>query len=131
MLTGDPQKAASAARVELAQQMRWTGDRDDLTAADQFLAAAMAAFAEIRQDPTAAAMSGSFPRALALLGKISIVGREVPPAIEPLVAEKARVEWEGPIRTWVHRTLESITDEDTLRRLLLRLHHGTLPAYAQ
>jgi len=131
ILAGDPHEAASAARLELAREMRWAGERGDLSAADQFLAAATRAFGELRRDPTAAVMSGSFPKALELLGKISIVGDDVPPALEPLVAEKARAEWEGPIRTWVHRTLESITDEGLLRRLLLRLHQATLPAYAQ
>ncbi len=131
MLAGDPQEAASAARAELAREMRWAAGGDDLSAADQFLATATAAFGELRRDPTAAVMSGSFPKALELLGKISIVGKDVAPALEPLVAEKARAEWEGPIRTWVHRTLESITDEDVLRRLLLRLYQATLPAYAQ
>jgi hypothetical protein len=131
ILASDPQMAASAARLELAREMQWAGDRGDLSAADQFLAAATTAFEELRRDPTVAVMSGSFPNALELLGKISIVGGEIPPALEPLVAEKARAEWEGPIRTWVHRTLESITDEDVLRRLLLRLHQATLPVYAQ
>ncbi len=36
MLAADPQEAASAARGELAREMRWAGERDDLSAADQF-----------------------------------------------------------------------------------------------
>src|SRR5208337_324034 len=37
----------------------------------------------------------------------------------------------GPFRTWMHRSLESITDEARLRRLILRLLQSGLPRYAQ
>ena len=37
----------------------------------------------------------------------------------------------GQIRTWMHRTLESITDEATFRKILLRLLQAGLPLYSQ
>ena len=36
----------------------------------------------------------------------------------------------GPIRTWMHQSLESIKDEAILRRILLRLLQSGLPLYA-
>ena len=55
----------------------------------------------------------------------------MPKALGPYIAKKAGEEILGPVRTWVYRTLEAISDEAVLRKLLLRLHQSGSPKYAQ
>jgi len=52
-------------------------------------------------------------------------------AVRPEIGRSALQTVLGPFRTWMHRSLESITDEARLRRLILRLLQSGLPRYAQ
>ena len=130
MLTGDPQEAARSARKQMGFETRLHGVHDYDTLAIQFLDVALDAFSELSADPGAAVVSGTFPTALQLLGRIPLLSQEMPEALRSHIAKKAGDEIWGSVRTWVHRTLESITDEDLLRRLLLRLYQSGSPKYA-
>jgi hypothetical protein len=52
-------------------------------------------------------------------------------ALEPAMRGKALEIVLGSQLTWIHRSLESITDERVLQRVLLRLAQAQLPFYAQ
>jgi hypothetical protein len=131
ILTGDPHEAVQAARKAINFESRLHGADDQNAPAMEFLDAVIEAFQELRANPGNAVVSGSFPTALQLLGRIPLLNPEMPEALGPHVARKAGEEILGPVRTWVHRTLESITNESQLRQVLLRLHQSRSPVYAQ
>jgi hypothetical protein len=51
--------------------------------------------------------------------------------VGPAVGRHALTVLQGPILTWIHRTLADITDEVILQRIFLRLAQAGLPHYAQ
>jgi hypothetical protein len=119
------------AREALLRQGRRSGFNNDDRLAGQFLEEAAEAFALLRDDPPRAMTSGRLAAALKTLSRISLMGSEVVAAIEPRIGEAAYQHLLGPVRTWIHRTLESIRDERILQRVLLRLMQARLPLYAQ
>jgi hypothetical protein len=75
--------------------------------------------------------TGRFRDALDCLSRISLLGPGVSAVLEPTLGEQAWKAVLGPERSWVHRTLEGVKDEDVLRKLLLRLLEASPspPAY--
>ena len=51
--------------------------------------------------------------------------------MRPVIGESALQILLGPVRTWMHRSLASITSETTLQAVFLRLLQAGLPRYAQ
>jgi hypothetical protein len=66
-----------------------------------------------------------------MLGRIPFVGTDLANSLEPTVAERAYDHMQGFKISWIHRTLESISKEIVLQRLLFRLMQAQLPIYAQ
>src|SRR5262249_11988337 len=89
------------------------------------------AFEAFRADPVQALTGGELHIALEILGRLPLLGSEVATAIRPAIGGKAYAEILGPHRTWIHRTLEAISDEGQLRKIILRLAQAQLPRYAQ
>jgi hypothetical protein len=97
----------------------------------EFFDSAAEAFRELGATPTRALTSGALRRALEILGRIPLIGDGVAASVEPVIGERAYERLLGRHMTWIYRTIESIKDERTLQRLLLRLMQGQLPLYAQ
>jgi len=76
-------------------------------------------------------VSRHLPDALETLGRIPLIGERVASALEPRIGERALKHLLGPYRTWIYRTIETVTDERALQRLLLRLVQAQMPLYAQ
>ena len=129
----EPVAAAARARETLVNEASRVGfDQNDRLALE-FLDAAAAAFAEIRDDPARGYVSGHLADALKILGRIPVMGGdEVVAAIEPAVGQRAlATQVLGQNHTWMYRTIEGIKDEIVLQKLLLRLMQAQLPLYAQ
>lgn len=69
--------------------------------------------------------------ALDALGRVPLIGPELTEVVRPVIGESALRILLGPVRTWMHRSLASITSETTLQAVLLRLLQAGLPRYAQ
>lgn len=95
---------------------------------EEFVRSAAQALQAFRYDPGRAVIEGRLSSTLELLGRIPLVGPSVTNAIGPAIVESALF---GPQKTWIYRTLEAITDEAHLRKLILRLEQAHLPLYAQ
>ena len=107
------------------------GADDDEQLTISFLETSMRAFDQLATDPGEALTSGLLSRALEILDRISLFGTIERSALRPAIGRRAEDEVLGPFRTWIYRTLESITDERVLQRLVLRLSQAQLPLYAQ
>jgi hypothetical protein len=131
LLGDDPEAAASRAKAPLVQGYLFTSldENDELIL--EFLDLIINAFAELRHEPASVVLSTGVRDALATLGRIPLVGSAVASAISPFVAERTYAGLLGRDHSWMYRTIESISDERTLQRLILRLLQGRLPRYAQ
>jgi hypothetical protein len=126
-----PGDLSSAPRQHLLLAARISGLDESSEQAFLFLDEIAGAYEELRTDPPSALVSGRLPAALRVLGRIPLVGQEVATAITAAVGERAHRTLLGQELTWIHRTFESIRDEDVLRRVLLRLLQASPPRYAQ
>lgn len=108
------------ARKDLDREAKFYSDESDPVTLEFFDALAYA-FEEFRADPAQAVAGGKLPHALILLGRIPLIGTQVAHAISPAIGSKAIGEIMGPIRTWMYRPLEAISDEESLRVIVLRL----------
>jgi hypothetical protein len=116
------------------QLKSWSGifgeqDSDEIRL--QFLSAVDRAFQEIAANPEKALISGNLPVALSTLEKIPLIGPGLQHALAPEMGQRALAHLLGPVRTWIHRILESIRDESLLRKIILRLEQASVPLYAQ
>lgn len=84
-----------------------------------------------QDDPASELTRNHLSSALDALGRVPLIGPEVVDAVRPAIGKSALHALLGPVRTWMHRSLESITDEGTLRSILLRLLQAGLPLYSQ
>jgi hypothetical protein len=82
-------------------------------------------------DPNIEATRTNLPFAIEALRRIPFVGGATTDALTPALSESVRAGSLEGVTTWVHRTLESITNEATLRSILLRLIQAAVPLYAQ
>ncbi|SRR6266568_92578 len=110
--------------------VRFGADNDEQLTIS-FLETSIRAFDELATDPGQALTSGLLSRALEILDRISLFGATGSSALRPAIGRRAVGEVFGPFRTWIYRTVESITDERVLQRLVLRLSQAQLPLYAQ
>jgi hypothetical protein len=123
----DPEKA----RREYLQETRisdWD-DFDDL--ALKFITEAAEGFKGYQNDPASELTRNRLSSALEALGRVPLIGPDVAEALRPAIGKTALQTVLGPVRTWLHRALESIPDENKLRGVLLRLLQAGLPLYSQ
>jgi len=73
----------------------------------------------------------SIARALGALDRLPLIAGTAGATLEKVFDQHARRLVEGPNQIWTYRTLESITNEGILRKLLLRLFQNSVPKYAQ
>jgi hypothetical protein len=131
-LISDPRSfSAEDARPEYRAELV----RVQATAEDEFamtfITNAAEAFRGFERDGEIEYTRDHLSSALKALAKIAGFGGDVTEAVRPEIARSARLTVEGPLHTWAHRALESIRDEEVLRRVLLRVIQGMLPLYAQ
>jgi hypothetical protein len=119
------------AKASLSHDTRFSGFDETDQLALEFFDSAAEAFRELGAAPTRALTCGALRRALEILGRIPLIGDGVAGAVESVIGERAYERLLGRHMTWIYRTIESINDERTLQRLLLRLMQGQLPLYAQ
>jgi hypothetical protein len=106
-------------------------DPDDLMML-HFLELSFAAIEGFKTDPAQELASGRLGVALEALSRIPIIGSDVAAIAAPVIRNRALEDILGPHRTWVHRTLESIRDENRhLQKIILRLAQASIPLYAQ
>ena len=74
---------------------------------------------------------GRLSQAMEAFRRLPFVEPGLSDAIAPTFGQQAMKLAQGPVRTWMHRTLEKITDERQLQRIILRLSQASLPLYAQ
>ncbi len=131
-LLSDPASlSAERARREYQLETQISGEDEHDDAALTFLQRVAEAFNGFRTDPAVELTRDNLAAAVDALGRLPLIGTEVANAIRPALGASAYRELLGPVRTWVHRTLQSITDEAQLRRVLLRLLQASMPRYAQ
>jgi hypothetical protein len=119
------------ARQQFLKEARLTGvDADDAVGV-QFLTNAAEAFEGFKIDPARELTTGRLSIALEALSRIPLIGAEIAGALAPAVGARALEEAQGPVHTWIYRTLESIKDENNLQKIILRLVQDSLPLYAQ
>lgn len=123
--------AVIVARKDLSFELDYWGERAADPAMMQFLKVTAIALDEFERDPVSALTSGSLSTAIECLNRLPDVEPGFVAAVKPVAGQNAKNIWEGPSRTFLHRTLESITDEKQLQHLFLRLAQGSLPNYAQ
>src|SRR5205823_5881490 len=121
----------SQAKEALIREGRRSGLVDEDRIALQFLTEAAEAFVLLQEDPASALTSNRLHQALETLGRVPLIGTKVASAVKQKDGEAALQQMLGPYRTWIHRTLASITDERVLQKLLLRLMQAQMPLYAQ
>ena len=131
LLGEQPGLSPEDARKELQLQARIFGEQDSDIVGLQLFAAAERAFDELERSPAEALRRGSLTTALAALERLPLLGPDLAKAVAPAVGGQALHSILGPQRTWIHRVLEGIRDEDQLRRVILRLEQSSLPLYAQ
>jgi hypothetical protein len=126
-----PSLDPSQARKELAFQAHIFGQEDGDELGMQFFSVAEATLEKFARDPARALADGDLQILLTALEQLPVVGPELTTAIRPAVGEAALRKILGPMRTWIHRALEAITDEGALRKVILRLVQASVPRYAQ
>ena len=97
----------------------------------QFVYLLTEAFEGLQTTPRLEITSGRLSKALEALARIPLVGAEITNALHPSIGKSALDTFLGPIRTGIHRALESIKDEIQLQKIILRLTQSSIPAYAQ
>lgn len=124
--------AVDACRLqqELLGQQRLSGEAPYDLIIRHFLNSSALTFEAFRTDPRHTLIEG-LSAVLDALSRIPLIGPEISKAVEPAISGKALSEIFGTQRTWIYRTLESISDEAQLRRIILRLEQAHLPRYAQ
>jgi len=129
---GDAVAAAAQARDAIIFAARHSPLDEDGQLVVGFLDAVAAAFAEIREDPPAAWVSGRLLSALDRLGRIPVLGDEVAAALTPAVGQRAEAtRHAGHIHSWISPAIAAIKSETALQKLLLRLLAAQLPMYVQ
>jgi hypothetical protein len=131
-LVSDPISfSADDARREYEREISMGGETDYDRFALSFIRDAASGFQGFATDPASEITRNRLGMALEALAKVPTIGQEVTKAISPEIGRSAWGAALGPVRSWMHRAFESITDEAVLRRVLLRLLQHGLPLYAQ
>ncbi len=98
---------------------------------DEFISGTNYALDNFRKHPEREFTEGNLARALTAFDKIPIMDSGLVDAIRPRLEERAHDAIFGVHKTWIARTLETISDEDVLRKVVLKLVQASLPIYAQ
>jgi hypothetical protein len=132
-LVSDPTSfSAEDARREYERELSRLEEKEEDRLAITFITDAADAFRGYQTSPALELTRNRLETALNALAKIPVIGPEVTEVVRPEIGKSAILTIEGgPIRTWMHRSLESIANEAVLRRVLLRLLQSALPKYAQ
>jgi len=118
-------------RSELQREFGWSGPTDDDSVLSEFLENARIGFSLLESDRRRGLTS--IGRAMSALDRLSLemVGRREAEGIGEALDRQVGKVVEGTSRLWIYRTLESIRDENKLRKVLLRLFQNSVPKYAQ
>jgi hypothetical protein len=131
-LISDPSSlSAGQAEKEYLSEVRLSEDAEYDLFALRFITEAADALRGFAADPVNELTKNRLSTAIEALGRVPLIGPEVASAVRPAVGHSALKAVLGPSRTWMHRTLESITDEAKFRKVLLRLLQAGLPLYSQ
>ncbi len=131
-LVSDPSSLnAEQARKEYSFEARLSEDAEYDLFALRFITEATEALRGFTADPVSELTSSRLATAIEALSHIPLIGPEVATAVSPAIGRSALRAVLGPTRTWMHRTLESISDEAKFRKVLLRLLQAGLPLYSQ
>jgi hypothetical protein len=126
-LSFDPEEARREYNLEIRMSEEVEQDRLALT----FITEAANGFRGFATDPGSEITRNRLELALGALERIPTIGPEVTSAVRPEIGRRALAAILGPFRSWMHRSLGSITDEGQFRMILLRLLQNGLPIYAQ
>ena len=118
-------------RREYLKELRLSEEDEFDAYALKFITEAAEAFRGFQVDPGTELTRDRLSGALDALSRVPLIGREVAEAARPAVGKSALRSVLGPVRTWMHRSLQAVSDESQLRAILLRLLQGRLPLYAQ
>lgn len=131
-LVSDPHSfSPEDARREYQLEIRISEETEDDRLALTFISEAAGAFRGFESDPASELTRNRLALALDTLAKIPTIGPDVTEAVRPEIGKSSLTAMLGPVRTWMHRSLQGITDEAALRAVLLRLLQAGLPLYAQ
>lgn len=132
LISDESALTAEQAREQFLTAVMISGEDPDDVMTLHFLELSAAAIEGFKTDPARELASGRLGVALDALSRIPIIDSQVVALAAPAVRNRALEEILGPHRTWIHRTLESITDENRhLQKIVLRLAQASLPLYAQ
>ena len=126
-LSFDPEEARREYNLEIRMSEEVEQDRLALT----FITEAANGFRGFATNPGSEITRNRLELALGALERIPTIGPEVTSAVRPEIGRRALAAILGPFRSWMHRSLGSITDEGQFRMILLRLLQNGLPIYAQ
>jgi hypothetical protein len=113
----DPGVTPEQAHEQFMREAHLTGEEPTDEVSLRFLNLVGEAFETFRREPAIAMVSGYLPSAMETLGRIPLIGPELRTALAPAIGAQALREALGPDLTWVHRTLEGITDERIFQRI--------------
>src|SRR5204863_5178751 len=111
-LVSDPLSfSAEDASREYQFEIRISEETEEDPLAMTFISEAADALRGFESDPASEVTRNRLTLALDALAKIPIIGPDVTDAIRPEIGKSALTLVLGPVRTWMHRSLEGITDE--------------------
>jgi hypothetical protein len=132
LISDESALTAEQAREQFLTAVIISGEDPDDSMTLHFLELSAAAIEGFKSDPARELASGRLGVALDALSRIPIIDSQVVALAAPAIRNRALEEILGPHRTWIHRTLEGITDENRhLQKIILRLAQASLPLYAQ
>jgi hypothetical protein len=132
LISDDATLTPEQAREQFLTAVTISGQDPEDVPTLHFLELSAAAMEGFMNDPAGELATGRLGAALDALARIPIIDSEVVALAAPAIQNRALEEVLGPHRTWIHRTLESIRDENRhLQKIVLRLAQASLPSYAQ
>jgi hypothetical protein len=132
LISDDSTLTHEQAREQFLRAVMISGEDPDDLMTLQFLELSTEAIEGFKNNPSQELATGRLGVALEALSRIPIIGSDVAAIAAPIIKNRALEEILGPHRTWIHRTIESIKDENRhLQKIILRLVQASLPLYAQ
>ena len=132
LISNDSTQTYEQAREEFFRAVMISGEDPDDLMTLHFLELSTEAIEGFKNNPSQELATGRLGVALEALSRIPIIGSDVAAIAAPVIKNRALEEILGPHRTWIHRTLESIRDENRhLQKIILRLAQASIPIFAQ
>lgn len=132
LISDGPALTAEQAREQFLTAVMISGEDPDDVMTHYFLEVSADAIEGFKTDPARELATGRLGAVLEALSRIPIVDSRIVALAAPAIRNRALEEILGPHRTWIHRTLEGIKDENRhLQKIVLRLAQSSLPLYAQ